>query len=56
MLGETGICPTNISQTVAQSLPTLFAHNPFTYSPQTPIVPIMAAMSDNTAANKKHWE
>ncbi|KAI6443105.1 hypothetical protein MCOR22_005539 [Pyricularia oryzae] len=56
MLGETGICPTNISHTVAQSLPTLFPHNPFTYSPQTPIVPIMAAMSDNTAANKKHWD
>lgn len=57
MLGGTGICPINISQTITQSLPTLFPHNPFlTYSPQTPIVPIMATMSENTAANKKHWE
>ncbi|TLS22001.1 uncharacterized protein PpBr36_09374 [Pyricularia pennisetigena] len=51
MLGGTGICAINISQT------TLFQHDPFfTYSLQTPTVPIMAAISENTAANKKHWD
>ncbi|TLD22014.1 hypothetical protein PspLS_08089 [Pyricularia sp. CBS 133598] len=56
MLGAISICPINISQTITPSLPSLFPHNPFTFNPQTPNVPIMAAMSDNTVANKKHWD